>query len=72
MSGILCHILGCMLFDSRSEATCSLFRQGLRRFKYKLDVQCIRELDGHRIPQEGLGESRHESKQHVWGYDNVE
>lgn len=60
MSGILCHIFDCMLFDPRSGATGSLLGQDVRWFEYKLNVQCLRELDGHGIPQEAGGKGRNE------------
>jgi len=52
MSGILCHIFDCMPLDPRSGGTDSLFGQGFWWFEYKFDVQRLRELDGHGIPQE--------------------
>ena len=61
-----------MFLDPRSEVTDPLPGQSIRRFEYKLDVQCLRKLDGHGIPQEAGGESRNEPEQFVWDYDNFE
>lgn len=71
MPGILCHIFDCVFLDPRSEVADTLSGQSIWRFEYELDVQCFRELDGHRIPQEAGGEGRDESEQYVWDYDNI-
>ena len=61
-----------MFLDTRSEVTDPHPGQGIRRFEYKHDVQCLRELDGYGIPQEAGGKSRNEPEQYVWDYDYFE